>query len=262
MIKIALPEYDDAIIKQAVAETAGIEPVSCENLEAAAAAVKAGVADALVAGINYTSREVILTCRDVIGMSDETFSASFWMKDGTGREFIIGDAAACKNPTEEQLFDIVLQTYQTAKNLLGSEPKVAILSFSTLGSGGKDPSMDRAQAIVKRVRAEHPEIAIDGEMQLDVAVNPRVAEKKLAGRNSGANSSSVVAGHANVLIAPDLNSGNILYKAMEQFGGMTAAGPLLQGFKAPVSDLSRGSTVEDVKLVFESMKKMTQSEKE
>lgn len=268
MIKIAFPEWDNPIIKQALKEyneeiKAGsdsksanltcIEPVSCENLSAGCAAVKAGVADALIVGIDYTSREVILACRDIIGMKSKTFSASFWMKGGDfdGKsEFVIGDAAACKNPTEDQLFDIVLQTYQTAKRLLADEPKVAVLSFSTLGSGGKDPSIVRAQKVIKRVRAEHPEIIIDGEMQLDAAINPRVAAKKAP--------DSEVAGRANVLILPDLNSGNILYKAMEQFGGMTAAGPLLQGFNAPVSDLSRGSTVADVKLVIEAIGKLVE----
>ena len=252
VIKIALPEWENPVIKQAVSDTEGIEPVFCESLTAACAAVKNGVADALVAGIDYTSRDVILACRDIIGMADKTFSASFWMKKD-GAEYVIGDAAACKNPTEDQLFDIVLQTYHTAKLLLSDEPRVAILSFSTLGSGGKDPSIERAQNVVRRVRAEHPEILIDGEMQLDAAINPRVAEKKAP--------ESKVAGKANVLIAPDLNSGNILYKAMEQFGGMTAAGPLLQGFLAPVSDLSRGSTAQDVKSVFESMKKLSMASK-
>ena len=256
MIKIALPEYDDPIIKQATSEVDGVEPVSCEDLAAAAAAVKGGVADALVAGINYTSRDVILACRDIIGMKEKTFSASFWMKKGqsqTSQEYVIGDAAACKNPTELQLFDIVLQTYHTAKKLLNVEPRVAILSFSTLGSGGTDPSMDRAKAVIEKIHTMYPDIKIDGELQLDAAVNPRVAEKKAPG--------SQVAGKANVLIAPDLNSGNILYKAMEQFGGMNAAGPILQGFNAPASDLSRGSTVEDVKLVFEAIKRLSELSK-
>ena len=111
--------------------------------------------------------------------------------------------------------------------------------------------MDRAKAVIEKIHAMYPDIKIDGELQLDAAVNPRVAEKKAPG--------SQVAGKANVLIAPDLNSGNILYKAMEQFGGMNAAGPILQGFNAPASDLSRGSTVEDVKLVFEAIKRLSAS---
>ena len=119
-----------------------------------------------------------------------------------------------------------------------------MLSFSTLGSGGRDETISLSQAVVEKVRETHPEILIDGEMQLDAAINPRVGEKKAP--------NSPVAGHANVLIVPDLNSGNILYKAMEQFGNFTAAGPILQGFNAPVSDLSRGSTVEDILAVIEA----------
>lgn len=118
-----------------------------------------------------------------------------------------------------------------------------MLSFSTLGSGGRDETISLSQAVVEKVRETHPEILIDGEMQLDAAINPRVGEKKAP--------NSPVAGYANVLIVPDLNSGNILYKAMEQFGNFIAAGPILQGFNAPVSDLSRGSTVEDILAVIE-----------
>ena len=254
MIKIAFPEWENEIIRQAVAESEGVEMLTCENLAAGAAAVKNGLADAIVAGIDYTSREVILACRDIIGLKNTeakqkpTFSASFWMKRDDA-EYVIGDAAACKNPSEEQLYDIVLQTHATALKLLDEEPRVAVLSFSTLGSGGKDLSIEKSLHVIERVRREHPEIVIDGELQLDAAVNVKVGEKKAP--------NSLVAGKANVLIAPDLNSGNISYKAMEQFGKFRAAGPLLQGFMAPVSDLSRGSTVEDVKLVIEAMKKLT-----
>ena len=258
MFKIAFFEWQNEITKQAIFESEGIEVVSCESLEAAALSVREGIADALVGGIDYTSRDIILCCRDIIGVKDKTFSASFWMRN-EDREFVIGDAAACKNPTEEQLYDIVLQTYETAKKVLAEEPRVAILSFSTLGSGGKDASIERAQNVVARVRREHPEIIIDGELQLDAAINPRVASKKVAGSRERPGVDLKVAGRANVLIVPDLNSGNILYKAMEQFGGFTAAGPILQGFKAPISDLSRGSTVNDVKLVIKAIKKIGES---
>ena len=172
--------------------------------------------------------------------------------------FILGDAAACKHPNSEQLYDITLQTHDTATKYFkylnhGSTnpasnnfltPRIAMLSFSTLGSGGRDETISLTQAVVEKVRETHPEILIDGEMQLDAAINPRVGEKKAP--------NSPVAGHANVLIVPDLNSGNILYKAMEQFGNFTSAGPILQGFNAPISDLSRGSTVLDIVSVIEA----------
>lgn len=253
MTKIAFSEWKNEIIAQAVrecseaADCVGFEPVSCESLEAACVAVREGVADSLIAGIDYSSRDIILACRDIIGASGSTFSASF-LFEKDGQKLVVGDCAACKNPTEDQLYEIVLQTTATAARLLDEEPRVAILSFSTFGSGGKDPSIERARSVINRLHDEHPELKVDGEMQLDAAVNPAVAHKKAP--------NSPVAGRANVLIAPDLNSGNILYKSLEQFGGFTAAGPLLQGFNKPISDLSRGSTVEDVKLVIKTMLKL------
>lgn len=162
---------------------------------------------------------------------------------------ILADAGVTKNPTVEQLTDIVLQTYETALKVLDDEPRIAMLSFSTFGSA-RDESIDKIHEVISRVCTLRPEIKIDGEMQLDAAINPRVAEKKAP--------SSPVAGHANVLIVPDLNSGNILYKSLEQFGGYTAAGPILQGFIKPCSDLSRGSTKEDVLLVIDTVKKLCQ----
>lgn len=251
MVKIAFPEWKNEVVAQAIRECSDeppkFEPISCDSLEAACAAVKNGIADTMIAGIDYSSRDIILACRDIIGFSGSTFSASFLFEKGEDK-LIVGDCAACKNPTEDQLYEIVLQTAETAEKLLSDKPRVAMLSFSTFGSGGKDPSIERIKNVVTRIKKEHPEILTDGEMQLDTAVNPRVAEKKAP--------DSPVAGRANVLIAPDLNSGNILYKALEQFGGFTAAGPLLQGFNAPVSDLSRGSSVEDVKLVIKTMLKL------
>ena len=149
------------------------------------------------------------------------------------------------------LYDIVLQTYETAEAVLSDTPRVAMLSFSTLGSGGNDNSIDRIKTVVNRIHDEYPDIAIDGELQLDAAINEAIGNKKAPG--------STVAGRANVLIVPDLNSGNILYKAIEQFGGFTAAGPILQGFNAPVSDLSRGSTKEDVLSVIDVELKLIKS---
>ncbi len=254
MIRIVFPEYKNEIIASAIEEAKlkydEFEPILAESLEEACEKVKNKEADAMIAGIDYTSREVILSCRDIIGTREtgeyatdsarplkKTFSASFYFKKGD-EEYVLGDAAACKNPDENMLYDIVLQTYETAEALLKDEPRVAMLSFSTLGSGGNDKSIERINAVVNRIHVNHPEIAIDGELQLDAAINEKIGNKKAPG--------STVAGRANVLIAPDLNSGNILYKAIEQFGGYTAAGPILQGFNAPVSDLSRGSTKEDV----------------
>lgn len=274
MKRIVFPEinhpYVQEAIKLAKQKFPDFEAIGADNLEHACAAVKAGVADSMIAGIDYTSRDVILAARDIIGVKNPrqlekpTFSASFiFTKENKATPlgqsvFILGDAAACKHPSFDQLYDITLQTYETAakyfkylnhdstdsalNNFL--TPRIAMLSFSTLGSGGKDETISLTQTVVEKVRETHPEILIDGEMQLDAAINSRVGEKKAP--------NSPVAGYANILIVPDLNSGNILYKAMEQFGNFTAAGPILQGFNAPVSDLSRGSTVEDILAVIEA----------
>ena len=162
----------------------------------------------------------------------KAFSSCFVLKNDSAKSdtlktLILADAGVTKVPTENQLYDIVLETYDTAKKILMDTPKIAMLSFSTMGSA-KDDSIDKINAVITRIRSGHPEIEIDGEMQLDCAVNPEIAAKKAP--------NSKVAGHANVLIAPDLNSGNLLYKSFEQFGGYTAAGPILQGFKKPVSE--------------------------
>lgn len=258
-MNIIFSELENPTIKQAIAEynsehsEAPISPVDVADLETACKKLSEPGADAMIAGIDYTTRDVVLACKDFLGMPDggKTFSSCFILKNPSARDglktLILADAGVTKNPTEDQLHDIVLQTYDTARKTLDDAPKIAMLSFSTLGSA-KDDSIDKINAVITRIRTEHPEIAIDGEMQLDCAVNPEIADKKAP--------NSQIAGHANVLIVPDLNSGNLLYKSFEQFGGYTAAGPILQGFKKPVSDLSRCSSVEDVKLVIETIVKL------
>ena len=271
--RIVFPEFTNPYIQEAIKiakeKFSDFEAVGADNLEHACAAVKAGVADSMIAGIDYTSRGVILTARDIIGVKNPrnlekpTFSASFiFTKENQASPigqsvFILGDAAACKHPNAEQLFDITLQTADTAAKYFAHlqkkstdpavadflTPRVAMLSFSTLGSGGKDDTISLTQEVLAKVRVAQPDLLIDGELQLDAAINPRIGTKKAP--------NSKVAGFANVLIVPDLNSGNILYKAMEQFGNFTSAGPILQGFNAPISDLSRGSTVLDIVSVIE-----------
>ena len=247
-MKIVFPEYQNIKIQEAISRFPEVEAIKADGLENACKIIRDNTADAMVAGIDYTSRDVILACRDGLGMVSKTFTSSFVMKRGD-EILVLADVATCKNPTEDQLFDIVTQTYETAKAVL-NEPKIAMLSFSTLGSGGHDDSMTRIQNVVQKVHKERPDILIDGEMQLDAAVVPEIALKKAP--------NSPVAGKANVLICPDLNSGNILYKALERFGGFTAAGPILQGFNYPVSDLSRGSTVEDIVAVIEVISKLVE----
>lgn len=241
--KIVFPEGGNDIIKQATEKSRDIiEPILLEeedSLEKACKMVASGEADTMVAGIDYTSRDVILTAREYIGMKDKTFSASFIMELPDGKIYALADCAACQNPNAEQLAEIILQTAQTYKTVSNDEPRVACLSFSTFGSGGdKNESILKIREAIKIAKEQNPGLKIDGEMQLDAAVNEAIGKKKAP--------NSEVAGRANVLICPDLNSGNILYKAMEQFAGAHAYGPFLQGFNKPISDLSRGSTLEDV----------------
>ena len=165
-----------------------------------------------------------------------------------GHRIILGDGATCKNPTDAQLADIIELINDAADRILDEEPLVAMLSFSTMGSGGKDPSMDKIASAMSIIRQRRPDIIIDGEMQLDAAVNPRVGMKKAP--------DSKVAGQATVLITPDINAGNILYKSIEQFGGAHLAGPILLGFNKPVSDLSRGSTVDDIVFTTKCLEKL------
>ena len=248
-MKILFPEANNEYIKAAAAELNGIcEPIleDCD-LQTAATKLANGEADAMITGIDYSTRDVILATRDYVGIAEgfKTFSSLFVAKLPDGRRYIISDGATCKNPTAEQLADIIELTHDAAAKILGEQPRVAVLSFSTFGSGGKDPSMDKTAEAIAIIRARRSDILVDGEMQLDAAVNPRVGVKKAP--------ESTVAGHANVLIVPDINSGNILYKSFEQFAGATVAGPILLGFKKPVSDLSRGSTIEDIILTAESL---------
>ena len=246
-MKIIVPEYKNPIIKKAMKVCDDISFVENDSLAAACEILSKGEVDALVAGINITTRDMVLTCKGNLEKTHKYFSSCFVMKK-ENQTIIVADAGVCKNPNAEMLKDVVLETYETAKAVLDEEPRIAMLSFSSFGSGGADPSIDKIKEVVEFIKTKHPEIQIDGEMQLDVAIVPEVAKKKAP--------ESSVAGNANVLICPDLNAGNILYKSMERFGGYVAAGPILQGFDGIVSDLSRGSTVDDVVLVFKTLEKI------
>lgn len=286
-MNIVFPEFNHPTIQAAITAQKSLTELPCfsdphassitalpaPDLATACEMVNSGTADAMIAGIDYSSRDVILACREHFVMGERpqlvpselvqpsstsensaeksvysTFSGLAVMQkpasNGTPDQiYLLADMAACKHPTEAQLIEIIWQTYFTARTLLSGEPRIALLSFSTLGSGGRDDFITLANKIIPDLRQQG--LLIDGEMQLDAAINPKIGQKKAP--------HSPVAGQANVLIAPDLNSGNLLYKAFEQFGGFTAAGPILQGFSHPVSDLSRGSSVADVVLTMEVM---------
>lgn len=250
--------------------------VRTDSLEEGLKVAKAENA-ALVAGIDITTRDMVLSCKNILEKTDRYFSSCFVMRKDD-ETIILADAGVCKNTSVEVLKAIILQTYETAKKVLDETPRIAMLSFSSFGSGGEDPSLTKIREAIALVRAERPEIIIDGEMQLDAAIDHGVAHKKAPaspvagsaprGVSSAADRmcASPVAGRANVLVCPDLTSANILYKSMERFGGFTAAGPILQGFgirredesfaATIISDLSRGSTVEDVVLTFRMLEKI------
>ena len=208
--------------------------------------VEAGFADGMVAGAATTSADVIRPALQIIKSkaSDEIVS-SFMIFYGKGEIFkengpIFGaDISLNVNPSSEQLAQIAKQTAESYKTFVKDEPKIAMLSYSTFGSGKGEQAekVKTATAILK----QKTKFLADGEIQLDAAICPRVSKIKVQSSN--------ILGRANVLVFPDLNSGNICYKAIQYFGRVKTIGPILQNLKKPVNDLSRGATKKDVVLV-------------
>ena len=216
----------------------------------AAMAVKVGDADALVAGASQPTARVIEAGLMSVGLAHgiATPSSFFIMIPRDGEDpLVFADCAVNVDPDEAALADIAIASAASAERLLGVPARVAMLSFSTHGSA-KHERVEKVRRAVEIVRARAPEIAIDGELQADAALVPRVAALKTSRgtRAEHTKSTSAVAGRANVLVFPDLDAGNVGYKLCEHLGGMRAIGPFLQGFARPLCDLSRGATVDDI----------------
>ena len=246
-MKIIFPELKNSIAAEATKAFPDVEFFAIENLNEAAKALSEGKADSLISGLDASSRDVVIACRDYLPLKSQFFSSCF-VCERKGQHFVLADGGINKLPDADKLYCIVEDSAETFEAYYGEQPKIAMLSYSTKGSGGKNPDLEKIYAVIAKIRENHPNWLIDGEMQLDAAVNPRVAAKKTP--------DSPLNGTANVLIVPDLNSGNILYKSLEQFGGFTIAGPIIQGFKFPLADLSRGSTTEDITLTINVIKKL------
>ncbi len=199
--------------------------------------VKMGKADCLLGGATYSTADTVRPALQVIKTKpgNKIVSSTFIMVKGD-EKLAFADCAINIDPSEDDLVEIAIESAKTAK-VFGIDPKVAMLSYSTLGSG-KGESVTKMANATAKVKEQAPDLAIDGELQFDAAVSPEVARIKCQG--------SPVAGHANTFIFPDISAANIGYKIAARLGGYEAIGPVLQGLNAPINDLSRGCNAEEV----------------
>ena len=204
--------------------------------------VKMGVADALLGGATYSTADTVRPALQLIKTKpgNSIVSSCFIMvrPSATGENEVLamGDCAINIKPTEDELVEIGIECAECAK-IFGVDPKIAYLSYSTLGSG-KGEDVDKMRNAAAKAKAKAPNLMIEGEIQFDAAVDPRVARTKCK--------DSEVAGHANTFIFPDINAGNIGYKIAQRLGNFDAYGPILLGLNAPINDLSRGCNAEEV----------------
>ena len=239
--KTGQPEYADV--------DAAVKSILKDYTMYAALMLKAGDVDGLVSGACHSTANTLRPGLQVIKTAPgiNTVSSSFIMVADRENKYnpdgvaVFADCAINIEPDAQQIADIAISSAETAKNIAGIEPRVAMLSFSTMGSGSDDkffksvPKMQEATAIAK---AAAPDLKLDGEFQFDAAVAPEVGKLKAP--------DSPVAGNANVFVFPNINAGNIGYKIAQRFGGYMALGPICQGFAKPINDLSRGCSSDDV----------------
>ncbi len=240
--KTGAPEYADVAAAKAY--------ILKDRTMYGALILKAGDADGFVSGACHSTANTLRPGLQVIKTAPgiKTVSSCFIMvAPESGNKYIkegislFADCAINIEPTAEEISDIAIATADTAKKIAGIEPRVALLSFSTKGSGNDDKffkSVPKMQEATKIAQEKAPDLALDGEFQFDAAVAPEVGELKAPG--------SKVAGHANVFVFPNINAGNIGYKICQRMGGWMAIGPVCQGFAKPLNDLSRGCSVDDI----------------
>lgn len=239
-VRLAFADIEDERVTRAVDLLAGsdITAVLAHDVAAAAAMTSRGEVDAGVAGSLTSSPDCIRAALKGIGTATPGgFACGCFFMDFGDRVFTYADPAVVPTPNAEQLAAIAIEGADAHRRYTGEVPRVAMLSFSTLGSA-EHAEVDKVRHATKLVRERRPDLAVDGELQFDVAVDAAVAARKCP--------DSTVAGQANVFVFPDLNAGNIAYKVTERLAGARAIGSFVLGLRRPWVDLSRGCSVDDI----------------